>query len=126
MQTGDRLDWMGATAGRASLEEQALLPGVADTASITVMMFLPESGEIEGVTVVLPREMLTDGAVLTLGEDTIGAVAWGIPSGAGLPEWFEPLTSGTLELTSGRVRSGRGYFREIQRRQPERMRSLLR
>ena len=67
--------------------------------SISMMMFLPGSGEIEGVTIVLPREMLTDGAALTLGEDPIGAVAWGIPSGAALPEWFEPLTAGTLELT---------------------------
>ena len=99
VQTGDRIEWMGVTAGPASSEEQALLPGVADSASITMMMFLPESGEIEGVTVVLPREMLADGAVLTLGEDPIGAVAWGIPSGAALPEWFEPLTAGTLELS---------------------------
>ena len=101
VQTGDRIEWMGVTAGPASSEEKALLPGVADSASITMMMFLPESGEIEGVTVVLPRDMLTDGAVLTLGEDPIGAVAWGIPSGAALPEWFEPLTAGTLELTLG-------------------------
>ena len=99
VQTGDRIEWMGVIAGPSSPEEQALLPGVADTASITMMMFLPESGEIEGVTIVLPREMLTDGAALTLGEDPIGAVAWGIPSGAALPEWFEPLTAGTLELT---------------------------
>ena len=112
VQSGDRLEWMGVVAGPASPEEQALLPGVADLASITIMMFLPESGEIEGVTVVLPREMLADGASLTLGEDTIGAVAWGIPSGGALPEWFEPLTAGTLELDQagsgpGAVISGR-------------------
>ena len=98
-QTGDRIEWMGVIAGSASHEEQALLPGVSDLASITMMMFLPESGEVEGVTVVLPREMLADGAMLTLGEDPIGAMAWGIPSGAALPELFEPLTAGTLELT---------------------------
>ena len=98
-QTADRIEWMGVTAGPASPEEQSLLPGIADVASITMMMYLPESGEIEGVTVVLPREMLAAGAVLTLGEDPIGAVAWGVPSGAALPEWFEPLTAGTLELT---------------------------
>ena len=98
-QTGDRIEWMGVTAGPAGTEEQALLPSVDDLASLTMMMFLPESGEIEGVTLVLPREMLADGAVLTLGEDPIGAVAWGIPSGATLPEWFELLTAGTLELT---------------------------
>ena len=111
-QTGDRIEWMGVTAGPAGTEEQTLLPGVADTASITLMMYLPESGEIEGVSVVLPREMLADGATLTLGQDPIGAVAWGIPSGAALPEWFEPLTAGTLELTMagsgpGSVISGR-------------------
>ena len=61
-----------------------MLPGVADAASITMMMYLPESGEIEGVTVVLPREMLADGTVLTLGRDPVGAVFWGIPSGAAL------------------------------------------
>ena len=112
VQSGDRIEWIGVTAGPAGPEEQSLLPGVANAASITVMMFLPESGEIEGVTVVLPREMLTDGAVLTLGQDLIGAVAWGIPPGAALPEWFEPLTGGTLELTTagsgpGAVISGR-------------------
>ena len=99
VQTGDRLELMGVTSGPASPEEQAILPGVADLASITMMMFLPESGEIEGVTVVLPLDMLADGAALTLGRDLIGAVAWGIPSGAALPQWFEPLTVGTLELT---------------------------
>ena len=98
-QTGDRIEWMGVIAGPASPDEQGILPGVADTASITIMMLLPESGEIEGLTVVLPREMLADGTVLNLGEDSIGAVAWGIPAGAALPEWFEPLTAGTLELT---------------------------
>ena len=66
MQTGDRIEWMGVIAGSSSNEEQALLPGVADTVSISMMMFLPESGEIEGITVVLPRELLTDGAALTL------------------------------------------------------------
>ena len=98
-QTGNRIEWLGVIAGPASPEEQALLPGVADLASITMMMLLVESGEVEGVTVVLPRAMLSDGAVLILGEDPIGAVAWGIPPGATAPEWFEPLTSGTLELT---------------------------
>ena len=100
VQTGERIEWMGVISGPASPEEQALLPGVADLASIAMMMFLPESGDIEGVTVVLPREVLVDGAVLTLGEDPIGAVAWGIPSGAAFPEWFEPLTSGKLELST--------------------------
>ena len=100
VQTGDRIEWMGVIAGPSSNEEQALLPGVADTVSISMMMFLPGSGEIEGVTIVLPREMLADGAVLTLGQDSIGGVAWGIPAGAAFPEWFEPLTAGTLELTT--------------------------
>ena len=99
VQTGERIQWMGVTAGPASSDEQALLPGVADLASITMMMLLPESGEIEGVTIVLPRGMLADGAVLTLGEDPIGAVAWGIPPGAAAPESVVPLNSGTLELT---------------------------
>ena len=112
VQTGERIEWMGVTSGPASPEEQVLLPGVADLASITMMMFLPESGEIEGVTVVLPRDMLVDGAVLTLREDQIGAVAWGIPSGAAFPEWFEPLTAGKLELSTagsgpGAIVSGR-------------------
>ena len=75
----------GGNLRPASPEEQAILPGVADLASITMMMFLPESGEIEGVTVVLPLDMLVDGAALTLGRDLIGAVAWGIPSGAPCP-----------------------------------------
>ena len=98
-QTGDALGWMGVIAGPASPEEQMILPGVADAASITIMGFLVESGEIEGLTIVLPRDMLSDGAVLNLGEDAIGGVAWSLPAGAVLPEGFEPLTAGSLELT---------------------------
>ncbi len=118
VQTGNRIEWLGVIAGSASPEEQALLPGVADLASITMMMLLVESGEVEGVTVVLPQAMLNDGAVLTLGEDRIGAVAWGIPPGATAPEWVEPLMSGTLKLAkagsgpdaviSGRFRGASG------------------
>ena len=118
VQTGDALSWMGVTAGATSPEEQLILPGVADTASITIMGSAGESGEIEGVTLVLPRDMLTDGTVLTLGEDLIGGVAWGIAAGAVEPEWFEPLTAVTLELTkagsgpdaviSGRLRGSTG------------------
>ena len=40
VQTGDRIEWMGVTAGPAGPEEQTILPGVADTASITMMMYL--------------------------------------------------------------------------------------
>ena len=99
VQTGHRIKGMGVTAGPASPEERTILPGVVDIASVTVMMFLPESGEIEGVTVVLPQDLLTDGTVLILGRDRIGGVAWGIPAGAAAPEWVEPLAIGILELT---------------------------
>ncbi len=97
-ETGDTLEWMAVIAGVTSPEEQAILPGVTDTVSLTIMAPNLEGGDVEGVTIVLPREMLVDGTVLTQGEHPIGGVSWEIPAGAVAPEWFEPLTQVHLEL----------------------------
>ena len=98
-------------AGAASPEEQAILPGVSDTASISIFG-LGEDGSIAGVTVVLPQNEFTSSAVLFLGEDVIAGGVWEIPPGASAPAWFIPLDSGRLELSEagtelGAVISGR-------------------
>ena len=100
-------------AGVSSPEEQALLPGVPDTASISIFG-LGEDGSIAGVTVVLPQNELTSSAALVFGEDVIAGGVWEIPPGASAPDWFIPLDSGRLELTEagtepGAVISGRLY-----------------
>ena len=100
-------------AGVSSPEEQALLPGVPDTASISILG-LGEDGSIGGVTIVLPQNEFTSSAVLVFGEDVIAGGIWEIPPGASAPDWFIPLDSGRLELTEagtepGAVISGRLY-----------------
>ncbi len=92
-------------AGAASPEEQAILPDVPDTASISIFG-LGEDGSIAGVTIVLPQKELTSSAVLVLGEDVIAGGVWEIPPGASAPAWFIPLESGRLELTGAGTEPG--------------------
>ena len=92
-------------AGAASPEEQAILPGVPDTASISIFG-LGEDGSIAGVTIVLRQNEFTSGAVLVLGEDVIAGGVWEIPPGALAPAWFIPLDSGRLELSEAGTEPG--------------------
>ena len=92
-------------AGAASPEEQAILPGVPDTASISIFG-LGEDGSIAGVTIVLPQKEFTSSAVLVLGEDVIAGGVWEISPGASAPAWFIPLDSGRLELTEAGAEPG--------------------
>ena len=92
-------------AGVASPEEQALLPGVPDTASVSIFG-LGEDGSIAGVTIVLPQKELTSRAALVFGEDVIAGGVWEIPPGASAPDWFIPLDSGRLELTEAGTEPG--------------------
>ena len=109
----DAPEMVAVIAGAASLEEQAILPGIDETASISIFG-LGEDGSLAGLTIVLPQNQLTAGATLVLGEDVIAGGVWEIPPGAPVPAWFHPLASGRLELTEagtepGAVISGRLY-----------------
>ena len=93
---------VGAIAGHASPEEQPILPGVDDLASIAILGFEPD-GAISGLTIVLPRSLLTTGATLVIGEDPVAGGTWYIPAGASAPDRYTPFISGTLELLEAGV-----------------------
>ena len=93
-------DAVGVIAGHASPDEQAILPGVGDLASIAILGLEPD-GSISGLTMVLPRSRLTAGASLVIGEDAIAGGTWYIPAGTSTPYSYTPLTSGALHLSKG-------------------------
>ena len=92
-------------AGHAGPDEQLLLPDVEDLASIAVFS-LEEDGYLEGMTLVLSRALLTDGATLIIGKDIIAGGVWSIPPGAAAPDSFLPFTKGQLELTEAGTDTG--------------------
>ena len=89
---------MGVIVGAAGPDEQLLLPGVQELASIAVLGF-EDDGMLVGMTVVLPESLLTGGATLAIGRDNIAGGIWAVPPGAAEPEFFMPFTEGTLTLT---------------------------
>ena len=92
-------------AGHASPEEQAILPGVGELASIAGFSVEPD-GSITGMTVVLPVSRVADGATLVIGRDPIAGGTWSIPAGAVTPDSYTPFTSGNLELLEAGTGSG--------------------
>ena len=96
---------MAAIAGHASPEEQAILPGVGELASIAIFAFEAD-GTVSGLTLVIPISRLIGGATLVIGEDEIAGGVWTIPAGAAVPNSFSPLTSGTLVLTAAGTEPG--------------------
>ena len=99
------VEGIGVIAGHASPDEQAILPGVDDLASIAVLGINPD-GSISGMTVALPLSRLTAGATLVIGQDPIAGGTWSIPAGAIAPDSYTPFTSGTLELSEGGTEPG--------------------
>ncbi len=93
------------TAGHASPDEQAILPGVGELASIAGFS-VEADGSITGMTVVLPVSRVADGATLVIGRDPIAGGTWSIPAGAVAPDSYTPFTSGTLELLEAGTGSG--------------------
>ncbi len=103
--TEESSEGMAAIAGLASREEQAILPGAGELASIA-MFGVEADGSIDGLTVVLPLSQLTGGATLVIGEDVVAGGVWRIPAGGVVPESFSPFTAGTLELSEGGTEPG--------------------
>ena len=113
IEANDPPEAMAVIAGVASVDEQAILPGVDEPVSIAILS-LESDGSIAGLTLVLSKDKFTDGATLVLGEDIIGGVVWIIPAGGTVPDWFLPLSGGRLELVGasrkpGATISGRFY-----------------
>ena len=117
--TDEEMAQIGIIAGDASPEEAGILPGIADPASITYIVF-EDDGSIEGATFVLSKERLTGGAVVHVADGELGGGVWSIPAGASAPDEFLPLTVGFLEVieadtTPGALISARftGRFGEL-------------
>ena len=113
------LDNMGIVAGHASPEEQGILPGAGELASIAILGVEPD-GSVNGLTIVLPLSRLTGGATLVIGRDVIAGGVWTIPPGAAAPDSFTPFAAGTLELSEAGTGPGAaivgsfsGYFGEL-------------
>ena len=85
-------------AGHASAEEQAILPGTGEMASIAVFGIHPD-GAVSGLTLVLPLSRLVAGSRLAIGEDAVAGGVWSIPPGAFAPDSFSPFITGTLALS---------------------------
>ena len=96
---------VGVIAGHAGPDEQAILPGVGDLASLVILGLEPD-GSVSGLTMVLPRSRLIAGEMLVIGEDPIAGGTWYVPAGASTPNRYTPLTSGTLELSKAGTGSG--------------------
>ena len=94
----DVLPPLGVIAGAATPDEQNILPSIVQQVSIAFLGYALDTNSIDGLTIVFPRELLADGAVLQQSETRIGGVMWSFPSGAVEPAWVVPLTDGRLEL----------------------------
>ena len=95
----------GVIAGPAGPDEQLLLPGVGELASIAVLGF-EDGGSLVGMTLVMPASLLGQGATLVIGRDTIEGGIWAIAPGATEPLFFLPFTEGTLTLLQAGAEPG--------------------
>ena len=101
----ESVEGVAVIAGHASPEEQAILPGAGELASIAIFGVEPD-GSVSGLTIVLPLAQLTSGATLVIGEDGIAGGVWTIPAGSAAPDSFSPFTTGTLELSEAGTEPG--------------------
>ena len=121
----ESVEGVAVIAGHASPEEQAILPGAGELASIAIFGVEPD-GSVSGLTIVLPLSQLTGGATLVIGEDGIAGGVWTIPAGAAAPDSFSPFITGTLQLSEAGTEPGaaivgsgngarRGHCRQLLR-----------
>ena len=99
------LDLAGVVAGLAGPDEAALMPGVDNLASLTMMVVQPD-GSVGGMTLVMPADKLTGGVTLVIGKDEIAGGVWTLPAGAAVPDTFTPFTEGALELSAAGTEDG--------------------
>ena len=91
-------DDVTAISGHASPDEQLMLPGAGELASLAIFGVEPD-GSVSGLTIVLPLSQLTPGATLDIDDDEIAGGVWTIPAGSATLDSFTPFTVGTLELS---------------------------
>ena len=91
--------------GHAGPDESALLPGVENLASLTVIAAQPD-GSAGGMTLVMPMESLESGATLVVGPDIIAGGVWTLPPGGFVPDNFWPFIEGTLTLSAAGTAEG--------------------
>ena len=96
---------IAALAGYSSPEEQGLLPRVAKAVSVVIFGVEPD-GSVNGMTLAISVDRLTDGATLVIGEGEIAGGVWSIPPGAPTPNSFLPFTEGRLQLQSAGAQEG--------------------
>ena len=96
---------IAALAGYSSPEEQGLLPRVAKAVSVVIFGVEPD-GSVNGMTLAISVDRLTDGATLVIGEDEIAGGVWSIPPGAPTPNSFLPFTEGRLQLQRAGAEEG--------------------
>ena len=89
---------VAAVSGNAGPDEAALLPGVSNLASLTVIA-VQMDGSVGGLTLVMPMETITSGATLVIGQDTIAGGVWTLPLGSVTPDDFRPFVEGALMLS---------------------------
>ena len=104
-ESEESVEGVAVIAGHASPEEQAILPGAGELASIAVFGVEPD-GSVNGLTIVLPLSQLTGGTTLVIGEDEVAGGTWSIPAGAAAPDSYSPFTTGTLELSEAGMEPG--------------------
>jgi len=93
------------TAGHAPPEEAALLPGVAEIASIVVVK-VEDDGSLNGMVLAAALAEWATGAALVIGRDTIAGGIFSIPPGAATPDSFTPFGEGALELSEAGTAPG--------------------
>ena len=91
--------------GRAGPDESALLPGVENLASLTVIAAQVD-GSAGGMTLVMPMELLAGGATLVVGQDIIAGGVWTLPPGGVVPDNFWPFIEGKLTLSEAGTADG--------------------
>ena len=101
----ESVEGVTSIAGLAGPDEQLLLPGMEDLASIAIFG-LEEEGSLNGMTLVLPMSLLTGGVNLVIGKDNIAGGVWEIPPGGSEPDFFLPFGAGTLELSKAGTEPG--------------------
>ena len=87
---------MAVIAGKASPEETTAW-GFAESVSLIVLSVAPDSS-VRGLTLVIPLEHLSSGTVLSIEAGEVGGVFWSIPAGKVIPDDFEFVTQGYLNL----------------------------